>query len=172
MVRDAFHSFLFENRNNPSGPYHGWRALSSEGSGLAQWILKTALHPPRSRCGSPLCLFYGSSTGKSFSGPRFSLGEEVLSANPSKLQSIAQTHKNVVMVSAFGAHFDVYMTVAWTLQRTMVKEPGTFKCTPQRHFSSISRRWWIGTGCIKETLKTPTTYSEISRTAGMMVEST
>jgi len=55
MVRDAFHSlpsFLFENRNNPSEPYHGWRALSSEGSGLAQWIHKTVLHPPRSRCGS------------------------------------------------------------------------------------------------------------------------
>jgi hypothetical protein len=95
---------------------------------LAQWILKTFLYPLPSRSRwvfalSSLWLFYGSFTGKPFSRPRFVLGDEVLSANLPKLQSIAQTHKNVVVASTFGAHFDVYMAVAWTLQRIMLKEP-------------------------------------------------
>jgi hypothetical protein len=76
---------------------------------------------------SSLWLFYGSFTGKPSSRPRFALGDEVLSANPLALQSISQTHRNVVVASAFGAHFDVYMTVAWTLKRIMVKERGNLQ---------------------------------------------
>jgi len=31
-----------------------------------------------------------------------------------------------------------------------LRSQGTSKCTPQHHSSSNFRRWWIGTGCIKE----------------------
>ena len=39
-----------------------------------------------------------------------------------------------------------------------LRSQGTCKCTPERHLDTNSRRWWTGTGCIKEKLKIPTTY--------------
>jgi hypothetical protein len=72
---------------------------------------------------SSLWIFYELLTDRPFSRLRFVLGDEVPSANLPKWQSIAQTHKNVVVASTFGAHFDVYMAVVWTLQRIMLKEP-------------------------------------------------
>ena len=105
---------------------------------------------------SSLWLFYGSFTGNPFSRPRFVLGDEVLSANPSALESIPQTHSNVVVASAFGAHFDVYMTVAWTLQRIMVKEPGNLQVyapTPFLfNFQEVVDRYGLYKGEIKDPI--------------------
>ena len=103
---------------------------------------------------SSLWLFYGSFTGKPFIRPRCVLGDEFLSANPSTLQSIAQTHRNVVVASAFGAHFDVYMAVAWTLQRIMLKEPGNLQVyapTPFLfNFQEVVDRYGLYKGEIKD----------------------
>lgn len=55
-----------------------------------------------------LWIFSRSFMGKPFSRLCFVLGDEGLSGNPPKLQSIPQTHKNMVVASVFGAHFDVY----------------------------------------------------------------
>ena len=74
-----------------------------------------------------LWIFSRSFMGKPFSRLCFVLGHEGLSGNPPKSQSILQTHKNMVVASVFGAHFDVYMTVAWTLQRIMLKESGNLQ---------------------------------------------
>jgi len=72
-----------------------------------------------------LWLFHQGFTGQSLtSPPHFVLGDEVPSTNPLKLQSIPLAHKNVVVASVFGAHFDVYMAVAWTLHRIMPKNQG------------------------------------------------
>jgi len=77
---------------------------------------------------SSLWLFFGGFTGKSFSSPpHFILGGDVSSANPLKLQSIPLTHKNIVVASGFGPHFDVYMAVAWTLKRIMLKDQGNIQ---------------------------------------------
>ena len=75
-------------------------------------------------------------------------------ANPPKLQSIPQTHKNVVVASTFGAHFDVYMTVAWTLQRMMLNEPGNLQVyarTPFLYnFQKVVDRYGLYKGEFKE----------------------
>ena len=77
-------------------------------------------------CLSFLWLFHRGFGGHSFSSlPHFALGGEVPSTNPLKLQSVPLAHKNVVVASVFGAHFDVYMAVAWTLQRIMAKDQGS-----------------------------------------------
>ena len=77
---------------------------------------------------SLLWLLHRGFTGQSFSGPpHLVIGEEVPSTNPLKLQSIPLAHKNVVVASGFGAHFDVYLAVAWTLQRIMLKDQGSLQ---------------------------------------------
>ena len=100
-----------------------------------------------------LWLFYGAFTGKPFSRPRFVLGDGITSANPPKLQSVAQTHKNVVVASTFVAHFDVYMAVAWTLQRIMLKESGNvqvYASTPFLfNFQEVVDRYGLYKGEVK-----------------------
>jgi hypothetical protein len=102
---------------------------------------------------SSLWLFYGAFTGKPFSRPRFVLGDGILSANLPKLQSVAQTHKNVVVASTFVAHFDVYMAVAWTLQRIMPKESGNlqvYASTPFLfNFQEVVDRYGLYKGEVK-----------------------
>ena len=100
-----------------------------------------------------LWVFYGAFTGKSFSQPRYFLGDRILSANPPKLQSVVQTHKNVVVASTFVAHFDVYMAVAWTLQRIMPKESGNlqvYASTPFLfNFQEVVNRYGLYKGGVK-----------------------
>jgi len=75
-----------------------------------------------------LWLVYRAFAGQSFSGaPHLVIGDEVPATNPLKLQSIPLVHKNVVVASGFGAHFDVYLAVAWTLQRVMPKDQGSLQ---------------------------------------------
>ncbi|PPQ87891.1 hypothetical protein CVT25_001233 [Psilocybe cyanescens] len=60
------------------------------------------------------------------------------------LQKFPQKRKNVAVASTFGYHFDVYMTVAWTLQRVMkegkvqVYTPGPFYFDFQRIIDSYN----------------------------------
>lgn len=68
------------------------------------------------------------------------------------LAAIPQKRMNVAIASSFGFHFDVYMTVAWTLQRVMkegnvqVYTPGTFGYD----FQSIVEKYGLYKGTYKE----------------------
>jgi len=59
-----------------------------------------------------------------------------------------------VVASAFGAHFDVSMTVAWTLQRIMVQEPVNLQVyapTPFLfNFQEVVDRYGLYKGEIKD----------------------
>jgi len=74
-----------------------------------------------------LWLFFGGFSNAFSSLPRFVLGDEVPLENPLNLQSIPLKHKNIVVASAFGWHYDVYMAVAWTLRRIMVNGQGNLQ---------------------------------------------
>jgi hypothetical protein len=75
----------------------------------------------------PSGFFFGGFTESFSSPPRFVLGDEVSLENPLKLQSIPLTHKNVVVASAFPPHYDIYMTIAWTLKRIGLKDQGNLQ---------------------------------------------
>lgn len=68
------------------------------------------------------------------------------------LEAIPQKRMNVAIASSFGFHFDVYMTVAWTLQRVMkegkvqVYSPGAFGYD----FQSIVEKYGLYKGTYKE----------------------
>ena len=102
-----------------------------------------------------LWLFNRGFEDQSFrSPPRFVLGDEARPANPLKLQSIPLMRKNVVVASAFGAHFDVYMAVAWTLQRIMRKDEGNlqvYAATPFLfNFQEVVDRYGLYEGEVKD----------------------
>lgn len=103
---------------------------------------------------SSLWIFYELFADRPFSRLRFVMGDEVPPANLPKLQSIAQTHKNVVVASTFGAHFDVYMAVVWTLQRIMLKEPGNLQVYAQTpfgyKFQEVVDRYGLYKGEVKD----------------------
>ncbi|KDR85773.1 hypothetical protein GALMADRAFT_386327 [Galerina marginata CBS 339.88] len=71
------------------------------------------------------------------SSRRVLLGEHVLASDP--LESVPLTHKNIAVASTFGFHFDVYMTVAWTLQRVMKGEGNVHVYGPQPFYYDFGR---------------------------------